>query len=171
MCFRQTRNIKTKVPRMVKTHILFLWPHPFCTYFERYMLSTKIRAKRVGVIKDKICILKIQDTFVLSRICKKSQGTQIKVFLCFELKGEHKEPHLFVFPSLIPKIYLKDPPKPEKLWRFFWQFFSKTQKCSKKIKKIFLTFFVPFYFMELKGMTLDHNFYVDVGKQCHTENA
>ena len=25
--------------------------------------------------------------------------------------------------------------------------------------------------MELKGMTLDHDFYVVVGKQCCTENA
>ena len=25
--------------------------------------------------------------------------------------------------------------------------------------------------MELKGMTLDHDFYVVVGKQCRTENA
>ena len=25
--------------------------------------------------------------------------------------------------------------------------------------------------MEKKGMTFDHDFYVVVGKQCHTENA
>ena len=78
---------KTKVSRMVKTQIFFLWPLPFCAYFERYMQSPKIRAKRVGVIKDKICILKIQDTFVLSSICQKCQVTQIKAFLRFELKG------------------------------------------------------------------------------------
>ena len=35
------------------------------------------------VIKDKTCILKTQDTFFLSRICQKCQGTQIKAFLCF----------------------------------------------------------------------------------------
>jgi hypothetical protein len=56
------------------------------------MQSPKIRAKRVGVIKDKICILKIQDTFVLSSICQKCPGTQIKAFLRLELKGEYKEP-------------------------------------------------------------------------------
>ena len=67
------------------------------------MQSLKIRAKRVGAIKDKICILKKQDTFVLSSICQKCQGTQIKEFLRFELKGEYKEPLLFVYFSLIPK--------------------------------------------------------------------
>ena len=34
-------------------------------------------------MKDKICILKIHDTFVLWRIYQKCQGTQIKAFLCF----------------------------------------------------------------------------------------
>ena len=69
------------------TNFIFYGPYPFCAYFERYcMLSPKIRAKRVGVIKDKICILKIQDTFVLSRICQKCQGTQIKAFLSFGIK-------------------------------------------------------------------------------------
>ena len=40
---------------------MYYGSYPFCAYFERYMLSPKIRAKRVEVIKDKICILKIQD--------------------------------------------------------------------------------------------------------------
>ena len=54
-------------------------PYSFCLYFERYTLSPKIRPKRVGVIKDKICILKIQDTLHLSQIgMPKCQDTQIK---------------------------------------------------------------------------------------------
>ena len=53
------------------------------------MQSPKISAKRVGVIKDKICILKIQDTFVLSSICQKCQGTQIKAFLSFGIKEKY----------------------------------------------------------------------------------
>ena len=60
------------------------------TFYILILLSPIIRAKRVRVIKDKICILKIQDTFVLSRICQKCQGTQIKAFLCFKLKEEYK---------------------------------------------------------------------------------
>ena len=71
---------------MVKTHIYFLWPLPFLRLFERYMLSPKIRAKRVGVIKYKTCVLKIQDTFDLKHICQKCQGTQIKAFLSFVIK-------------------------------------------------------------------------------------
>ena len=54
------------------------------------MLSPKIRAKRVRVIKDKICIFIIRETFVLSSICLKCQHTQIKAFLCFVLKGDEK---------------------------------------------------------------------------------
>ena len=87
-----------------KSSFVIAVPLPFSAYFERYMQSPKIRAKRVGIIKDKICILKIQDTFVLSSICQKCQGTQIKACLRFELKGEYKEPHLFVYFSLIPNI-------------------------------------------------------------------
>ena len=37
-----------------------------------------------------MCIFTIQETFVLSSICQKYQGTQIKAFLCFELKGGWK---------------------------------------------------------------------------------
>ena len=55
------------------------------------MQSPKIRAKRVGVIKDQICILKIQDTFVLSSICQKCQGTQIKAFLFFVIKEKYTQ--------------------------------------------------------------------------------
>ena len=40
------------VSHMAKTHIL-RYRYPFCAYFERYTLSFKIRAKRVGLIKDK----------------------------------------------------------------------------------------------------------------------
>ena len=37
----------------------------FFKYFERYKLSFKIRAKGVGVKKDNMCVLKIQDTLLL----------------------------------------------------------------------------------------------------------
>ena len=96
------------------------------------MLSPKIRAKRVRVIKDNICILKIQDTFVLSLICQKCQGTQIKLFLCFELKEEYKEPPLF---SLIPKH------KNAFIWVcwHFWHMLDKT-KVSHMIKIQILSF-------------------------------
>ena len=71
---------KTKVSCMVKKHsLLFMAP----TLFARILrdicyISPKIRVKRIGVKKDKICILKIQDT--------KCQGTQIKAVLTFGIK-------------------------------------------------------------------------------------
>ena len=43
------------------------------------MLSPKICAKRVGIIK-------LQDAFVLSHIWQKCQGTQMKAFLSFGIK-------------------------------------------------------------------------------------
>ena len=59
---------------------------------ETFVLSSILgdSTKRVGVIKDKMCILTKQETFVLSSICLKCQHTQIKAFLCFELKGDGK---------------------------------------------------------------------------------
>ena len=53
-------------------------------------ISLKICAKRVGVIKNKMCVFTIQETFVVLSICQKCQGTQIKAFLCFILKGGWK---------------------------------------------------------------------------------
>ena len=70
---------------------MFYGPYPFCAYFEIYMQSPKIRAKRVGVIIDKICILKI--LFITNM--QKNQGTQIIAFLRFELKGGYKYFSLF----------------------------------------------------------------------------
>ena len=61
------------------------------THFERYKLSSKIRAKGVRVIKDKMCILKLQDTFVSSRICQKCKGTQIIAFLSFVIKEGRRQ--------------------------------------------------------------------------------
>ena len=79
---------KTKVSRMIKIHILSFM---VLTFFARilYMLSPKIRAERVRVIKDKICIFIIRETFVLSSICQKCQHTQIKAFLCFGIKEKN----------------------------------------------------------------------------------
>ena len=71
------------------THFIFYGSYPFCAYFERYMLSPKIRAKRVRVIKDKLCIFIIRETFVLLSICQKCQHTQIKAFLCFGIKEKN----------------------------------------------------------------------------------
>ena len=90
-------NVKLFLDIWPKHTFYFYDPYPFCAYFGRYMLSPGLRAKRVGVIKDEICILKIQYTLLLSRIYKKCQYTQLKTFLCFELKREHKEMWLFVF--------------------------------------------------------------------------
>ena len=61
------------------THFIFYGPYPFCAYSKIYMQSSKIREKRV----------KIQDTFVLSRICQKCQGTQIKAFLSFGINEKY----------------------------------------------------------------------------------
>ena len=38
----------------------------------------------------KMCVFTIRETFVSSSICQKCQGTQIKSFLCFQLKGGWK---------------------------------------------------------------------------------
>ena len=70
----------TKVSRMVKTHIFYFMPPPLFAHFKE-SVSLKKRAKRGGVIKDKMCILTKQETFVLSSICQKCQGTQIKAVL------------------------------------------------------------------------------------------
>ena len=51
-------------------------------------ISLKIRAIRVGVIINKMCVFTIQETFVLSSICQKCQGTQIKVRLPGAEKGK-----------------------------------------------------------------------------------
>ena len=61
---------KTKVSPMVKILILFFMAprYPFYAYFERYMLSLKICAKKGR------------------GICQKCQGTQIKAFLSFGIK-------------------------------------------------------------------------------------
>ena len=62
--FRTNRILNSPLSENGHAHLIFYGLYHFCAYFERYMLSPKIRAKRVGVIKDKICISKIQDTFV-----------------------------------------------------------------------------------------------------------
>ena len=72
------------------TDFIFYDPNPFCAHFRRLHISLKIRVKRVESIKNKMCIFTIRETFVFSSICQKYQGTQIKAFLCFELKGGWK---------------------------------------------------------------------------------
>ena len=95
-----------------------LWPLPFLRVFERYRLSPKIRAKRVGVKKYKIYILKIQDTFVISSICQKCQDTQIKAFLYFRMReGTQRATSLPV-----PFLILKD--KSSFIW-VPWHFLHK----------------------------------------------
>ena len=49
-------------------------------------ISQNTRKKGRGQ-KNKMCVFTIQEAFVLSKKC---QGTQIKAFLCFELKGDEK---------------------------------------------------------------------------------
>ena len=60
------------------TDFIFYDPNPFSAYFSRLHISLKIWAKRVGTIKNKMCVFSIQETFVLSSICQKCQGTRIK---------------------------------------------------------------------------------------------
>jgi hypothetical protein len=84
---------------MVKTHILLFVAS---TLFAR-ILRDICNLLRVGVIKDKIYILKIQDTFVLSSICQKCQGTQIKAFLSFGIKEKYTQRGGSLYISLIPK--------------------------------------------------------------------
>ena len=78
----------------------------------RYMLSPKIRAKKVRIIKDKLCIFIIQETFVLSSICLKCQHTQIKAFLCFKLKRDEKGRGTAITKQLLfgyPDIFAQNP--------------------------------------------------------------
>ena len=63
--------------------IITWWKKCFYFIFIFWEISPKIRAKRVGVKKDKICIFTIQDTFLLSSICKECQGYQWKAFFIF----------------------------------------------------------------------------------------
>ena len=73
---------KTKVSCIVKTHILFFVPPPLFAHFKEIeSVSLKKRVKMGGVIKDKRCVLTKQEMFVLSSICQKCQGTQIKAVL------------------------------------------------------------------------------------------
>ena len=72
------------------TDFIFHDPNPLSAYFRRLHISLKIRAKRVKAIRNKKCVFTIRETFVLSSLCKKCQHTQIKAFLCFELKGGSK---------------------------------------------------------------------------------
>ena len=66
-------------------------PFPFLRILKEIeSVFLKKRANRVRVIKDKMYIFTIRETFVLSSICQKYQGSQIKAFLCLKLKGEWK---------------------------------------------------------------------------------
>ena len=65
-------------------------PRELALYVSSFILiSLKIGTKMVEVIK-KYGFFTIQETFVLSSICQKCQGTQIQAILCFELKGDEK---------------------------------------------------------------------------------
>ena len=76
---------KTKVSCMVKHTFYFLWPLPFLhVYWEiLYMLSPKICAKKVGVIKDKICILKNTRLFCFIMHMPKMSGYSNKSIFIF----------------------------------------------------------------------------------------
>ena len=69
---------KTKVSCLVKTHILsFMTPSLFARFL-RYTLyiSFKLRKKGRGHNKIEMCIFTIRETFVLSSICQKCQGSE-----------------------------------------------------------------------------------------------
>ena len=92
------------------------------------MLSPKIRAKRVRVIKDKICIFIIRETFVLSSICQKCQHTQIKAFLCFGIKEKRGGSLYSSFNSKHKNAFIWVP------WHF-WHISNKTKvSCIFKIQ-------------------------------------
>ena len=60
-----------------------------------------------------MCVFTIRETIVFSSICQKCQGTQIKAFLCFELKGgwkregdcDHKTASIRVKTVFSPMVY------------------------------------------------------------------
>ena len=108
--------------------------NPFCAYFERYMRSPKIQAKSFRVIKDKICILKKKNTFVLSYICQKCQGTRIKAFLSFGIKA---------FNSKHKNAFIRVP------WHFL-HMHDKT-KVSYIFKIQILSFMSPTLFARILG--------------------
>ena len=69
------------------TDFIFYDPNPFCTYIRKQHICLKIRAKRVGTITNKMCIFTIRETYFFIKHMPKMSCTQIKAFLCFELKG------------------------------------------------------------------------------------
>ena len=148
---------KTKVSHMVKTHILSFMPPSLLAHFkgDRERISLK-RAKSGGVIKDKMCVLTKQDTFVLSHICQKCQFTQIKAFLWFELKEEYKQPPLFVFFSLIPKH------KNNFIW-VPWHYMRDKTKVSYIFKIQILFFMTLTLFAHILGDSINLSKYAQKG--------
>ena len=65
-------------------------PYPFCTHFRRSHISNRICAKRVWVIKNKMCVFTIQKPFCSQAYTKKMLGFPMKSVLCFELNGGWK---------------------------------------------------------------------------------
>ena len=54
-----------------------LWPLPFLSVFREIRSLSPLKcAKRGGGIKDKMCVFTIRETFVLSSICQKCQGSE-----------------------------------------------------------------------------------------------
>ena len=102
-----------------------------------------------GSIKDKICILKIQDTSVL--------------------KGEHKEPPLFAFPSLHNSERKKKSyklldfccktvcPKSTRLKKFLW-FLGKTGHVFQKLRNCFWILKLVEYPRQFKNKNRPINF-------------
>ena len=69
---------KTKVSPIVKTHILSCMTPPLFARFLRDMLSIsfKMRKKGRGHKKNYMWVFTIRETFVLSSICQKCQGSE-----------------------------------------------------------------------------------------------
>ena len=136
--------IKQKCCVFSKYRFYQLWPNPISADFKILHISLKIHTKRIGTIK-KMCVFTLQETFVLSSICQKCQGTPIKAFLSFVIKEKYTKRGGSLYSpfnskrknvlSIICKKYQGSlnfetylPPLLRELWESFWVslFFSIT---------------------------------------------
>ena len=63
---------KTKVSCMVKTHIFYFIPLPFLRVFKEIRSQPQLKkcAKGGGLIKDKMCVFTIRETFFIQAYAK-----------------------------------------------------------------------------------------------------
>ena len=127
--------MKQKFLVWYKHTFYLLWTLPFLRIFKEIEnVSLKKCAKRGGVIKDKMWVFTIQETFVLSSICKKCQGTKIKAVLWSQSPSLFHPP----FNSKHKNAFIWVP------W-LFWHMLEIT-KVSCLIKIHILFFMIPTLF-------------------------